>query len=325
MARFWFGVPFSLDAVCASLIGKASTATPHSSSLWFVFCSVPACRGLPKKISMERLMRSYLLHLPVLMLILVTSIFSQVRNTGPKRPSQTRNAASQAPQRDPAAVAAIQAAILALGGTQMQGLDNCIAQGQVQTNGSSGTFKWEESGAQFHYEETVGSSTSMVVRSQGSPASLIDSKVMYFPPHLVGTMFFRPLIGVTLTHYYTDSTVGLAMASTNNATSPNFQVEVSFPQDGNPLVRKVQQEWTVDSNSGLPKQVHQWVPGYPIANFIRQSDTYFSNYALVNGVQTPTHFDEYLGGNLISSYDIASMPCGQTINPSDFILQGGGQ
>lgn len=270
-------------------------------------------------------MRSCLLQLSMLMLILVTSAFSQMRNAAPKAASQTRNSAPKSVQKDPAAQAAIQAAILALGGSQLQGLDNCIAQGQVKTSNSSGTFKWEESGAQFHYEETVDSVTSVVVSNQGTPASFIDSKVMHFPPHVMGTLFFRPLIGVTLTRYNSDSTVGLAMASTSAGTSTGFRVEVTFPQDGNPLVRKVQQEWTIDSNSGLPSQVHQWVPGYPIANFIRQSDTYLSNYTILNGVQTPTHFDEYLANTLVSSYDIATMQCGQTINPSDFTLQGGGQ
>lgn len=283
-----------------------------------VFCSstkVPPIIGLREKTYKQRALRPHLLHLSLVLSILVLSAFSQAQNSGAK----------SAP-RDATAKVTLQAAILALGGDQLQALKNCVAHGQVSRGKSVGTFKWENSGADFHYEETVGSTTSMVVSNHGTPTNVIGKQVTYFPPHFLATLFPRPLIGLTLNHYYSDVTVGLAMASGTATTGAgSFRVEVTFPQDQNTLTRRVQQEWTIDAKTGLPTQVHQWAPGHPIANFIRQSDTYFSNYKVMSGVPVPSHIDEYSGKTLISSYDVASVQCGASIDPSDFTVQGGGQ
>src|SRR5271169_3055671 len=207
------------------------------------------------------------------------------------------NAQTVSAPRDATALATLQTAVVTLSGNNLAGIQNCVVQGQVKRNDSSvGQFKWENSGPDFHYEETVNSVTSMVVSNHGSPASEAGTAVMHFPPHFTATLFPRPLIVLILNQYASDVTVGLATST--SGSSNGTKVEVTFPESSDPLARKTQLEWTFDPQSGLPTKVHQWVPGYPIANFISQSDTYLSSYNTLGGVLVPTHIDEYSGQTL---------------------------
>jgi hypothetical protein len=118
-------------------------------------------------------------------------------------------AQSQAP-RDPSALAAVQAAVVALGGNSLQSVDNCVAQGQLTKNGSTGTFKWENSGVEFRYDVTVNGNTTTLLSNHGSPATP-GAQVEYWPPHFATASLPPHLIGPKLSVYSSNQNVGLAL------------------------------------------------------------------------------------------------------------------
>src|SRR5882672_1107095 len=85
--------------------------------------------------------------------------------------------------RNPSALAAVQASVVAFGGSSALSVDNCIAQGQITRNASIGTFKWENSGSDFHYEETIDGTTSIFLSNHGSPATVTGTLVQNWPAH----------------------------------------------------------------------------------------------------------------------------------------------
>jgi hypothetical protein len=238
--------------------------------------------------------------------------------------------------RDPSALAAVHAAVLALGGTTaLQGVDNCVAQGQVTRNGSTGTFKWENSGADFHYEETMGGTTSALVSNQGSPATVTGTQVQTWPAHFGTAAIPLHLIGLRLARYAADPTVTLTLLPSDPVADAGvFRVQTGFPQHANVIARKIQEEWRISQTTGLPVAIREKSPGYPIADVSQTSESDLSNYQRLAGMLVPTHIDQYIGKTLLSSYDISMLQCGAPINPGDFTapaatappaVAGGGQ
>jgi hypothetical protein len=221
--------------------------------------------------------------------------------------------------RDPSALAAVQAAVLALGGPSLQGVDNCVAQGQVTRNGNTGTFKWENSGSDFHYEETTGGTTSALVSNQGSPATVTGAQVQTWPAHFGVAAIPLHLIGLRLARYSSDPTVSIALLPSDPVADAGvFRVAAGFPQHSNVIARKIQEEWRISQTTGLPVAIRQKSPGYPIADVSQTSESDLSNYQTLGGMLVPAHIDQYMGKTLVSSYDISTLQCGAPINPGDF-------
>jgi hypothetical protein len=221
--------------------------------------------------------------------------------------------------RDPSALAAVQAAVLALGGNSLQTVDNCVAQGQVTKNGSTGTFKWENSGTDFRYEETFNGTTSALVSNHGSPATVTGTHVQNWPPHF-GVAAIPPyLIGLRLFRYSSDQTVGLALLPSDPVADAGvFRIQAGFPQRSDMLARAIQEEWRISQTTGLPIAFRQKSPGYPIANISITAESDLSNYQTMGGLLVPAHIDQYAGKTLIRSYDLSSLQCGAAISPADF-------
>ena len=220
--------------------------------------------------------------------------------------------------RDPSALAAVQASVLALGGSSLQGVDNCVAQGQVTENGATGTFKWENSGLDFHYEETIGGTTSAFVSNHGSPSTVTGTQVQTWPPHFGVAAMPTHLVGLRLSNYSSDATVSLALLPSDPVADAGiFRVQVGFPQHPNLVAREIQEEWRISQTTGLPVAIRQKSPGYPVATS-QMTESDLSNYKTLGGLLVPAHIDDYIGKTLVGSYDISTLQCGAPINPSDF-------
>lgn len=228
---------------------------------------------------------------------------------------------SQSAPRNPSAIAAVQASVVAFGGSSALSVDNCVAQGQVTRNGSIGTFKWENSGSDFHYEETIDGTTSIFLSNHGSPATVTGTQVHNWPAHFGIASIPIHLIGLRLSRYSSDQTVSLALLPNDPVADVGvFRVQAGFPQHPNVLARQIQEEWRISQTTGLPVAVRGRSPGYPIATLGPGSETDLANYKTLGGLLVPAHIDEYSGTTLLESYDISSLQCGTTINPSDFTV-----
>src|SRR5206468_5726386 len=129
---------------------------------------------------------------------------------------------------------------VALGGKSLQSVDNCVAQGQVTRGGDTGTFKWENSGSDFHYEETVDGTTSALVSNQGSPATVTGAQVQNWPAHFGTAAIPIHLIGLRLARYSSDPTVGLALLTSDPVADAGvFRVQAGFPQHANVIARQI--------------------------------------------------------------------------------------
>jgi hypothetical protein len=211
--------------------------------------------------------------------------------------------------------------VVALGGNSLQGVDNCVAQGQVTENGTTGTFKWENSGSDFHYEENLGGTTSILLSNHGSPATVTGTQVQNWPAHFGVASIPLYLIGVRLTRYSSDTTVSLALLPSDPVADAGvFRVQAGFPQSTVSLAQEIQEEWRISQTTGLLVAIRQRSPGYPIATLGQTTESDLSNYKTLGGLLVPAHIDQYIGTTLISSYDISTLQCGATINPSDFTV-----
>ena len=81
------------------------------------------------------------------------------------------------PKRDPAAIAAVQSAIAALGGAvNLAAISDCTAKGTFQINpsdtASSGTFVWQTAGSEFNYTTQTSSLHRIFVSGHGTPTDL---------------------------------------------------------------------------------------------------------------------------------------------------------
>jgi hypothetical protein len=174
----------------------------------------------------------------------------------------TQNANAQA-QQDPAAISAIQTALNSMGGAPaFSAIQDATVSGQtVDGNGQpiSPQITWESIGISIRSAVTSQSGTSIstaqngvgYVESPSGTVSAMDSRTAnsMFPPDMPGAMLLYLLNATNYT---------LTTISDSGPTVIHFQ-SVELSSNLTPI-SETQQDWYVDTGTGLPTQVVYVIP-----------------------------------------------------------------
>jgi hypothetical protein len=237
--------------------------------------------------------------------------------------------------RNSSATAAMQGALLAMGGTDKVGnLGACVATGTVTNyfpDTNTGTFRWVNSGDNYRYETTIGTDSKVEVSNGGAPASSINGAVTYWPSIFASFFADAPyMVAARLLRHYNDTTVSASMASDHKALmlgapKNTFVVRTGYPGVTDPVQQLIERDWEINSSNGMPAVLHISAPGYPVASVKRVIDYVYSSYSSVNGVMIPLVIEMREFGVKRRVYSITSVRCRVTVDASQFAVAGGAQ
>jgi hypothetical protein len=201
------------------------------------------------------------------------------------------SAVTQSPERDSAAISALQSAITALGGSNaVSAIQDCILTGSLlNTNGTSNNFNWTIAGSQFRIQTTTANGgTNVFLSGHGSPAWILNGNTsalnsymaranlpFYLPPYVL----FQELNNSIYTLRY----VGVVQLNGANVV----QVHISDDSDSvGTLVTP--QEWFFDPVSFLPVRVQYREPANDSAADYTTATVDISQLVPFNGLLIPT-------------------------------------
>ena len=231
--------------------------------------------------------------------------------------------------RDPAAVAAIQRALAALGGSGVLGqVRDCVAHGNIQVSEGSaltgGSFVWKTAGTEFRYETPSPAGIHVFASGHGRAATLqngvIESKGRHvrlaaFPPHLPGVLLLNVLSDAQSRLTY----VGTGLVG----TTPAVRVRTSVGADALTAAITLQ-EWLLDSSTGLPLRVEFQLFDSANRRFSMKAAFEFSNFRAVSGVLVPFRIATFHNRELNGVASLSSVAFNTGLNASEFDLAPGG-
>jgi hypothetical protein len=230
-------------------------------------------------------------------------------------------------QRDPAAVAAVQNAIAAMGGSAVAGIQNCTAQASVQptpdAHSSPYTITYVNSGSQFRYQSlrdgitTITASDGNIYRRQVGSGTIEK-----LGNHLLVTEFPKPLAAWVLYQRLQNQNYSLIYSGTavvNGRTALLISTRLESNPDWAPLTAQV---WSLDSATGLPLRV-DWVIALPQnSTETVNARTEFDNFQRISGVLIPFQLTTYVSGIKIDVTTLNSAVLNSGISPTTFQLGG---
>jgi hypothetical protein len=237
--------------------------------------------------------------------------------------------AQQPPVQDPAAVAAMQAAVTAMGGTAaVAAIQNSVAQGTSVDAGDGGppaNFTWTYSGSDFRNENDDTTGSHILVSNSGSPCDLEGASSVPFGPqvaranlpfHIPAQVLFNELgnPNYTLTYAGLSTVNGASAVHVQTADNSDSIGQLATPQD-----------WYFDASSYLPIQVQYRLPDPINSQNWLAATINFGSFQAVNGVLVPFQLT-VTEGPIAFTATAASVVFNTTISPSEFSAScGGGQ
>src|SRR5712692_89074 len=233
------------------------------------------------------------------------------------------------PVRDPAAVAAMQRALAALGGSGVLGqVSDCIAQGTIQVPPGSaltgGNFVWKNAGEEFRYEYPTPFGTEVFTSGHGRPGISTSLKatalhghmaLASFPPHLPGVVLLKELLDPS----YALTVMAPALVAGRQA------IRVRTCLDSDPATAAVTpQEWLFDASTGLPMRVeYRWPDNFNAERFLNVSAD-LGDYHLVAGILVPFRIAHYVQSEQVATFIFSSVTLNNGLSPTDFDFPTGG-
>ena len=243
--------------------------------------------------------------------------------------AQSQSTSSPSPIRDAQAIATIQSAITALGGTQnIAAIQDSTIQGTQQDRANPEVaplaFTWQQSGAEFRDFIQATDHTYTSVSGHGSPAQQLKgqwSRVNYhvaranLPFELPALVLYRELENATYTLHY----IGLTTIEGKSA----LHLRTSDDTDKvGTLVTP--QEWYFDPVSFIPIRVEYRVPHPRNASQWTPVSIGYRNYQTQNDVAIPFELDINPGGGFIVA-TVNSVTFNSSLSSSIFDPTGGVQ
>ena len=232
------------------------------------------------------------------------------------------------PQRDTAAVAAVQEAVTALGGYTAVGLivDARVTGTIAPASGSSlpaGRFVWEDAPPEFRYTLQTPTGARAFVSGHGQPAFEKNSVVHALYPHMATASFPFHLPAVVLAHQLGNVNCSVRLIG-NSTVAGNPAIHVRMSVDTNSVSAQVTpQDWYFNSVTSLPLRVEYRLPQNRRPDDFSVEAEEFSNFQKVNGLQIPYRITIYRDGVLQGAATINSVAFNVGLSPSEFdLLQG---
>jgi hypothetical protein len=274
-------------------------------------------------------MRQPALVLAVSALLFVVSLQGlHAQSTAGSTTSTGASAANKfGPIRDDKAVAAVQAAIAAFGGTPTVTVPVQVqAQMQATTAGGSvtGTITWEMSGSQFRVASSFGGATSVMTTGHGNPTAAANGNSRAVPTYVAQAIFIPALAGPILANEFQNSSYSLRYIGpkTVNGTAVTA-IETSL--SGSPIKsRLTAQIWYFSNATNLPVRVEYRLPAEQIEQASFPAAVDLSNYAASGGGFYPFNIVLYHGAKQVGAITLQSVNTNASIPSTDFDPPTGG-
>jgi hypothetical protein len=230
-------------------------------------------------------------------------------------------------QRDPQSVAAIQNAIVAMGGASaIAQVQNTIAQGSVlPAQGSTtpiGSFTMKDHfGAQGHeFKDAFQSAalTQTLASGHGNPGLLSNGHTKNLNPWSANSRLPVHLPAMILSGLLANAncniiSAGQATINGHTAIQIHFYVDTDIVQQTLSV-----QDWYFDPATGLPLRVEYRIPDTSNPTIFISAAADFSDFRPIKGVLFPFHILAYQDGKPQNLLAVTSVAINQSISSSDF-------
>jgi hypothetical protein len=239
--------------------------------------------------------------------------------------------AATSPPRDPQALAAVQKAVAALGGTALTQIQDAAVQGTIQILPTSAnqTFSvvwedaWGKGAPSFRRESHVVGSASVLVSSNGQPYDLQGGFTTKLPRHVALSCGAVHLPGIILAAQLNNSGYSFKFVET---TTLNGQaaVHIQSALTTDPVASALTlQDWYFDPNSGLPLRVDYRVANSPDLLNPGVVTMQFANFQSVSGILIPFRLLETGLAGEQDIVTITSVTLNSGLSPSEFLPAAG--
>jgi|HubBroStandDraft_1064217.scaffolds.fasta_scaffold76198_2 hypothetical protein len=241
-----------------------------------------------------------------------------------------RSASAQSgPERDAAALAAMQSSVAAMGGANgWSAIQDWTITGQVSTSGSGqqANFTWIGAGVEFHIETDTNSTSSMFLSGHGSPARVINgtvSNLNYFMDRVNPPLY---LPGICLTQELNNQQLTILYMGTTTVNGvPAIQVQVTDNSDAQGTL-VTPHSWYFNAATLLPLQVTPRLPPNENPSNYSNGSLTFGQFTTTSGLVVPSQITLANGSLATKSFAVTSTTFNTGVAQSEFNPpQGGGQ
>jgi len=236
-------------------------------------------------------------------------------------------------QRDPRAIATLQAAVDAMGGSKaFAQLQAAIVQGSIKpapgVNSPPGNVVLEDAftsqGHEFRDSFQSGSLTQVFVSGHGSPGLVSNAHSKKFLPAAAGARLAVHLPGIVLLEIIANANYSMAFVGSTSVNGLSA-LHVHIEDDSDPDRQTLSvQDWYFDPSSGLPLRVEYRVPDTTNASMFTNVAVQLSDFRVVQGITAPFQIAGYVEGKPQNLLLIGSVVFNHTVSSSDFDLPPGG-
>jgi hypothetical protein len=238
---------------------------------------------------------------------------------------------SSSPPRDPQALAAVQKAVTALGGTALSQIHDASVQGNIQILPASAnntlSVVWEDAwgnGApSFRRESHIAGSRAVLLSANGQPVDTQAGIATKVPSYVTFSCSPVHLPGMVLTAQLNNSGYSLKFLGTT-AVNSVLAVHIQSALVADPVTSAVSlQDWYFDPNSGLPLRVDYRVvnSGDPLNPGIASMQ--FANFRSVSGILVPFLLTETGLAGEQDIVTVTSVALNSGLSPSEFLPPAG--
>ena len=240
-------------------------------------------------------------------------------------------ATPQPPQRDAQAVAAIQKAVSALGGSSLAQVRDSSVQGVVQNLSDASapqvTLKWEDSWGKgapaFRRESHVGASTSVLVSGNGQPVDFQDGIATKVPKHVALGCAALHVPGIVLAYQLNDSRYVFKFVE-NTIFNGQAAMHIQSALNSDPILSALSlEDWYFDPASGLPLGVAYRIADKPDLLNPGTVSVQFADFRQVSGFLTPFRLTEMGLAGEKDVVNITSATFNSSLSPSEFLAPAG--
>lgn len=222
-------------------------------------------------------------------------VFSQIASAQ----SSTSPSSEQA-KRDPQAVAVVQSAISAMGGTATIALmQSSVATGtsvdQSAQQNTPGSFTWTYAGSEFRNENNATTGSHILISNAGSPQDYENGSYVILPS--VAARTNRPFHIPALTLFSEIANPSYSVVYVGTAALNGINVVHIRLRDESDIAGQLftLQDWYFNSTTGLPSRVQFSFPTSPQPKDSLPETIDFSNFQPVNGILVPFQLSITLG------------------------------
>jgi hypothetical protein len=232
-------------------------------------------------------------------------------------------------QRDPQALAAIQQAIVAMGGSNaVAQVQTVIAQGSIASapgaNAPAGNFVSEDQfTSQGHeFKDTFQSAelTQNFVSGHGNPGLISNGQTRKFYPHVANSRLALHVPAIVLAGVLSNASYSINWVGSitiNGQAAVQIHLHLDTDRFSQTLAA---QDWYFDPASGLPLRVEYRVPDTEDPMKFINAAASFSDFRSVQGVLTPFRIQTYEDAHVRHILILSSVTFNQPTPSSDFDL-----